>query len=173
VVHEWAGKLAAAMEKQSRLRNVYNDASATTSAAYVDVDRDTAARLSITASQVDEALYSAFGQRIVSTIFTETNQYRVILEADPTLVTDLNSLGQLNLKASGGPAPLNAFASIREQQSPVQVTHVAQFPATTIGFDAAPGVSLGAAVGQVRAAIKSVDMPASVSRHLPRQRRRL
>jgi multidrug efflux pump len=83
VVHEWAGKLAAAMEKQSRLRNVYNDASATTSAAYVDVDRDTAARLSITASQVDEALYSAFGQRIVSTIFTETNQYRVILEADP------------------------------------------------------------------------------------------
>jgi len=163
VVHEWAGKLAAAMAEQSKLRNVYNDASATTSAAYVDVDRDTAARLSITASQVDEALYSAFGQRIVSTIFTETNQYRVILEADPTLVTDLNSLGQLNLKASGGPAPLNAFATIREQQSPVQVTHVAQFPATTIGFDAAPGVSLGAAVGQVRAAIKSVGMPASVS----------
>jgi multidrug efflux pump len=163
VVHEWAGKLAAAMEKQSKLRNVYNDAAATTSAAYVDVDRDTAARLSITASQVDEALYSAFGQRIVSTIFTETNQYRVILEADPTLVTDLNSLGQLNLKASGGPAPLNAFASIREQQSPVQVTHVAQFPATTVGFDAAPGVSLGAAVGQVRAAIKSIGMPASVT----------
>jgi multidrug efflux pump len=163
VVHEWAGKLAAEMAKQSKLRNVYNDATATTSAAYVDVDRDTAARLSITASQVDEALYSAFGQRIVSTIFTETNQYRVILEADPTLVTDLNSLGQLNLKASGGPAPLNAFATIREQQSPVQVTHVAQFPATTIGFDAAPGVSLGAAVGQVRAAIKSVGMPASVS----------
>ncbi len=163
VVKEWAGKLAAAMEKQSKLRNVYNDASATTSAAMVDVDRDTAARLSITASQVDEALYSAFGQRIVSTIFTETNQYRVILEADPTLVTDLNSLGQLNLKAEGGAAPLSAFATIREQQSPVQVTHVAQFPATTIGFDAAPGVSLGAAVGQVRAAIKSIDMPASVT----------
>jgi len=163
VVKEWAGKLAAAMEKQSKLRNVYNDASATTSAAMVDVDRDTAARLSITASQVDEALYSAFGQRIVSTIFTETNQYRVILEADPTLVTDLNSLGQLNLKAEGGAAPLSAFATIREQQSPVQVTHVAQFPATTIGFDAAPGVSLGAAVGQVRAAIKSIGMPASVT----------
>ncbi|QTC89938.1 efflux RND transporter permease subunit [Brevundimonas goettingensis] len=163
VVKEWAGKLAAAMEKQSKLRNVYNDASATTSAALVDVDRDTAARLSITASQVDEALYSAFGQRIVSTIFTETNQYRVILEADPTLVTDLNTLGQLNLKAEGGAAPLSAFATIREQQSPVQVTHVAQFPATTIGFDAAPGVSLGAAVSQVRAAIKSIDMPASVT----------
>jgi multidrug efflux pump len=163
VVKEWAGKLAAAMETQSKLRNVYNDASATTSAAYVDVDRDTAARLSITASQVDEALYSAFGQRIVSTIFTETNQYRVILEADPTQATDLNTLGQLNLKAGGGPAPLSAFATIREQQSPVQVTHVAQFPATTIGFDAAPGVSLGAAVGQVRAAIKSIDMPASVT----------
>ncbi|NBW07648.1 MAG: multidrug transporter subunit MdtC [Caulobacteraceae bacterium] len=163
VVKEWAGKLAAAMEKQSKLRNVYNDASATTSAALVDVDRDTAARLSITASQVDEALYSAFGQRIVSTIFTETNQYRVILEADPTLATDLNTLGQLNLKAEGGAAPLSAFATIREQQSPVQVTHVAQFPATTIGFDAAPGVSLGAAVGQVRAAIKSIGMPASVT----------
>jgi multidrug efflux pump len=162
-VNAWAAKAAAAMARQSKIRNVYNDASATTSAAYVDIDRDTAARLSITPSQVDEALYSAFGQRIISTIFTETNQYRVILEADPTRVTDLESLGQLNLKAEGGPAPLSAFSTIREQQSPVQVTHVAQFPATTIGFDAKPGVSLGAAVGQVRAALKDIGLPASVT----------
>jgi multidrug efflux pump len=83
VVKEWAGKLAARWPR-SKLRNVYSTTPAPpASAAYVDIDRDTAARLSITASDIDDALYSAFGQRIVSTIFTETNQYRVILEAKP------------------------------------------------------------------------------------------
>jgi multidrug efflux pump len=87
VVKEWAGKLAERLAKVKSVRNVYSDASATGAAAYVDIDRDTAARLSITASDIDDALYSAFGQRIVSTIFTETNQYRVILEAKPGLLT--------------------------------------------------------------------------------------
>jgi multidrug efflux pump len=151
------------MKQIPAITDVTSDLNTNGLSVNVEVNRQLAARYGITASTIDNALYDALGQRIVSTIFTETNQYRVILEADPTLVTDLNSLGQLNLKASGGPAPLNAFASIREQQSPVQVTHVAQFPATTVGFDAAPGVSLGAAVGQVRAAIKSIGMPASVT----------
>ena len=163
-IKEWAGKLTAELAKVKAVRNVYSDASATGQAAYVDIDRDTAARLSITASDVDDALYSAFGQRIVSTIFTETNQYRVILEAKPGVLVDPTTLGNLNLKTGGGaPTPLAAFSTIKTQQSPLQVTHVAQFPATTIGFDTAPGVSLGHAVDEIRKAMKTIDMPVSVT----------
>ena len=163
-IKEWAGKLVAQLNKVKAVRNVYSDASATGQAAYVDIDRDSAARLSITASDVDDALYSAFGQRIVSTIFTETNQYRVILEAKPGVLTDPSNLGDLHLKTgSGQPAPLNAFSTISTRQAPLQVTHVAQFPATTIGFDTAPGVSLGHAVSEIRKAMKDIKMPASVT----------
>jgi multidrug efflux pump len=163
-VKEWAAKLSERLATVKAVRNIYSDASATGAAAYIDIDRDTAARLSITASDVDDALYSAFGQRIVSTIFTETNQYRVILEAKPGLLTDPASLGNLNLRTGGGsPTPLAAFSTIKEQQSPLQVTHVAQFPATTIGFDTAPGVSLGHAVDEIRAAMKDIGMPSSVT----------
>ncbi|KRA64167.1 multidrug transporter [Caulobacter sp. Root656] len=163
-VKEWAGKLAERLASVKSVRNVYSDADATGAAAYVDIDRDTAARLSITASDIDDALYSAFGQRIVSTIFTETNQYRVILEAKPGLLTAPQSLGLLNLKTGGGqPTPLSAISTIKEQTAPLQVTHVSQFPATTIGFDTAPGVSLGKAVDDIRAAMKDIGMPTAVT----------
>jgi len=160
----WASKLAEKLATVKSVRNVYSDANAVGAAAYVDIDRDTAARLSITASDIDDALYSAFGQRIVSTIFTETNQYRVILEAKPGLLTAPESLGLLNLKTGGGaPTPLAAISTIKEQTAPLQVTHVSQFPATTLGFDTAPGVSLGKAVDDIRAAMKAIAMPISVS----------
>ena len=164
VVNQAAQTLTAEMSKQRKLRDVTTDAGAGGLAAFVDVDRDTASRLSITASAIDDALYSAFGQRIISTIFTATNQYRVILEADPGLVRTPADLGQIHVQGSGGqPTPLSAIATIRERPAPLQVTHVAQFPAATIGFDTAPGVSLGAAVDAARKAIKSADLPASVS----------
>jgi multidrug efflux pump len=163
-VTEWAKKLTAQLHKVEALRNVTSDAGASGYSALVDVDRDTASRLGITASAVDDALYSAFGQRIISTIFTETNQYRVILEARPDLLTDPQSLGLLHLKSSSGTStPLSAFATIREQQSPLQITHVAQYPATTIGFDTSGGVSLGHAVDQIRKAAVDINMPAAVS----------
>ncbi|EJL38300.1 cation/multidrug efflux pump [Caulobacter sp. AP07] len=163
-VREWAGKLAERLKTVKSVRNVYSDAGAVGAAAYVDIDRDTAARLSITAADIDDALYSAFGQRIVSTIFTETNQYRVILEAKPGLLTAPQSLGLLNLKTGGGsPTPLSAISTIKEQTAPLQVTHVAQFPATTLGFDTAPGVSLGKAVDDIRAAMKDIGMPVAVT----------
>jgi multidrug efflux pump len=159
----WAARLTAELQGSSKVRNVVSDADAASPAAFINIDRDSAARLSITASDVDEALYSAFGQRIVSTIFTETNQYRVILEAQPDLLTDAQSLGLLHLQGSGGPTPLSAIASITERTAPAQITHVAQFPSTTIGFDTQPGVSLGAAVDAIRAAEKSIAMPARVT----------
>ncbi|MBV9890712.1 MAG: efflux RND transporter permease subunit, partial [Rhizobacter sp.] len=162
-VTTWVDRLVAEMRRHNELRNPTSDAGATGLAAYIDIDRDTAARLGVTASAVDDALYSAFGQRIVSTIFTETNQYRVILEAQPGLLTTAESLGKLNLRtASGEPAPLSAFARISERPAPLQITHVAQYPASTIGFDTAPGASLGAAVDAIRASAKAIGLPASV-----------
>jgi multidrug efflux pump len=163
-VTEWAHKLAGRMQEREELRNVVTDAGATGAAAYVNIDRDTASRMSITASAIDDALYSAYGQRIVSTIFTETNQYRVILEARKDDAMSLDALGRLQLRTGSGRAtPLSAVASITEQPAPLQVTHVAQYPATTIGFDTAPGIKLGQAVDAVRAAARDIALPASVS----------
>jgi multidrug efflux pump len=163
-VIEWARKLVAQMGQQKQLRNVTTDAGAVGAAAVVHIDRDTASRLGITASSIDDALYSAFGQRIVSTIFTETNQYRVILEAQQDQAMSLAALGRLQLRTSSGePTPLSAVASIREEQAPLQVTHVAQYPATTIGFDTAAGTSLGQAVDSIREAAADIKMPASVT----------
>ncbi|MDQ6684448.1 MAG: efflux RND transporter permease subunit, partial [Pseudomonadota bacterium] len=162
-VTAWVNKLVAQMQASAKLRNVTSDAGITGLAAFINIDRDTAARLGVTASAVDDALYSAFGQRIVSTIFTETNQYRVILEAQPGLLTTAESLGKLNLRTSSGePTPLDAIARISERRAPLQITHVAQYPASTIGFDTAPGVSLGAAVDSIRGAAKAINLPSSV-----------
>ncbi|HEX5345048.1 MAG TPA: efflux RND transporter permease subunit [Duganella sp.] len=163
-VNEWATKLAAQMRTKQQVRNVVSDVGASANAAYVSVDRDTASRLSVTAAAIDDALYSAFGQRIVSTIFTETNQYRVILEARRDDITTPADLGNLQLKTgSGKPTPLSAVATVTERPAPLQITHVAQYPATTLGFDTAPGVSLGTAVDSIREAAAEIKMPASVT----------
>ena len=160
----WMNRLVQKLQTVPQVRNVSSDAGALGLAAFVNVNRDTAARLSISASTVDDALYSAFGQRIVSTIFTETNQYRVILEAQPDSVKTPEALGQLNLIAGNGKAtPLSAIASIVEQDAPLQITHVAQYPASTLNFDTANGVALGAGVDAIRQAAKDIGLPASVA----------
>ncbi len=160
----WMNRLIQRLQSAPQVRNVSSDAGAQGLAAFVNVNRDTAARLSITASSVDDALYSAFGQRIVSTIFTETNQYRVILEAQPDNITTPEGLGQLNLIAgSGKPTPLSAIASITEQSAPLEITHVSQYPASTLNFDTAPGVALGAGVDAIRQAAKDIGLPSSVT----------
>lgn len=163
-VVQWANKLAQRMQELKTLRNVASDAGSSGAGAYITVDRDTASRLGVTTSSIDDALYSAFGQRIVSTIFTETNQYRVILEAMPDTLRTPASLGSLQLKTgSGTTTPLSAIATIAEQPAPLQITRVAQYPATTLGFDTAPGVSLGKAVDEIKQAAKDIAMPASVT----------
>lgn len=163
-VVEWAGRLATRMQTLASVSNISSDAGSNGASAYIKIDRDTASRLGVSTSSIDDALYSAFGQRIVSTIFTETNQYRVILEALPDSLTTPASLGNLPLKTgSGATTPLSSLATITERQSPLQITRVAQYPATSLGFDAAPGVSLGKAVDEIRQAAKDIAMPASVS----------
>jgi multidrug efflux pump len=164
LVNEWARKLTTKIGTLPELRTAVTDAGATGAAAFIDIDRDTASRLSITAASIDDALYSAYGQRIVSTIFTETNQYRVILEAQQDKAMSIAALGRLQLRTgSGQSTPLSAVATISERQAPLQVIHVAQYPAATVGFDTASGASLGDAVAAIRAAAVDIKMPASVS----------
>jgi multidrug efflux pump len=164
LVNEWARKLTTKIGSLPELRTAVTDAGATGAAAFIDIDRDTASRLSITAASIDDALYSAYGQRIVSTIFTETNQYRVILEAQQDKAMSIAALGRLQLRTgSGQSTPLSAVATISERQAPLQVIHVAQYPAATVGFDTAAGASLGDAVAAIRAAAVDLGMPASVS----------
>ncbi|MGI4777635.1 MAG: efflux RND transporter permease subunit [Janthinobacterium lividum] len=163
-VTQWVDKIRARLASVKEVRNVTSDAGAQGLSAYVDIDRATASRLAITASAVDDVLYSAFGQRIVSTIFTETNQYRVILEARTDSIETPQQLGTLNLKTGSGTAtPLSAIATVREQLAPLQITHVAQYPAATVGFDTAAGVSLGRAVDAIRQAAKDVGLPVGVT----------
>lgn len=162
-VKQWAGRLTAKLATLKQLRNVSTDANATAPAIFVDLDRDTAARLGVSTSAIDDALYSAFGQRIVSTIFTETNQYRVILESRPGLAATPEGIGLLQIPTgSGGTTPLSAMATIRVADAPLQVTHVEQFPSATVNFDTAPGVALGTAVGAVRKAAGELGMPGAV-----------
>ncbi|MET3917367.1 multidrug efflux pump [Variovorax sp. OAS795] len=163
-VDTWAQKLVERLRSEPLVRNATTNAGAKGLAAYVDIDRNTASRLSVTASSVDDTLYSAFGQRIVSTIFTETNQYRVILEAQREALASPQMLGNLQLRTgSGGATTLSSFATVREQAAPLQVTHVAQYPAATVGFDTAENVALGKSVAAIRAAAKEIGMPSSMT----------
>ena len=161
-VNDWAVKLVGAMAKDSKLLNATTDAADLGLSAFVDIDRDTAARLSITPAAVDDALYSAFGQRIISTIFTETNQYRVILEARPSEATPAGLAG-VQLQSTGGSTPLAAVATIKEQHAPLEVRHVAQFPAATVGFDTSGSVSLGSAVSEIRKVADKAAKPAGIT----------
>ncbi|HEX6136919.1 MAG TPA: efflux RND transporter permease subunit [Casimicrobiaceae bacterium] len=163
-ITQWMGRLIARLASVPQVRNASSDAGAQGLTANVAVDRDTASRLGITASAVDDALYSAFGQRIVSTIFTDTNQYRVILEAAPGLATGAADVGRLNLiSASGRPTPLSAFATITERLAPLQITHVGQYPVSTLNFDTAPGVALGKAVDAIRQAARDIGLPSTIT----------
>jgi multidrug efflux pump len=152
------------MATQEGVRNVVSDAGATGAAAFVNIDRDSASRLSVTASNIDDALYSAFGQRIVSTIFTETNQYRVILEAQQILTMSLESLGNLQLRTgSGQPTPLSAIASITEQAGAAADHPRGAVPGHHDRLRHRPGVKLGTAVDAIREAAEEIKLPASVT----------
>jgi multidrug efflux pump len=117
----------------------------------------------VSVGTVDNVLYDAFGQRIVSTIFTQANQYRVILEADPSLERSIESLSNLYVpSASGGQVPLSAIARVNEESRPLLINHLGQFPATTVSFNLAPGASLGGAVQAIARAERDIDLPASI-----------
>ena len=159
----WAPKLVSVLRQQPELADVVSNQEDDGLAAYVTIDRDSAARLGISVGTVDNALYDAFGQRIVSTIFTQSNQYRVILEADPASYSTVDSLASIYVpSAGGGQVPLSAIAKVNVETRPLLINHLAQFPATTVSFNLAPDTSLGAAVSAIEAAERSVGLPLSI-----------
>ncbi|HEY5265104.1 MAG TPA: efflux RND transporter permease subunit, partial [Steroidobacteraceae bacterium] len=159
----WTPKLLTALRQRAELADVVSNQEDNGLAAYVTIDRDSAARLGISVGTVDNALYDAFGQRIVSTIFTQSNQYRVILEADPASYQSVDSLASIYLpSAAGGQVPLSAIAKVDIETRPLLINHLAQFPATTVSFNLAPGASLGAGVSAIEAAELSVGLPNSI-----------
>ncbi len=173
---QWVPRLMDRLQAEPTLADVASDLQADGLTAFVTLDRATGARFSITPQTIDNALYDSFGQRQISTIYTQSNQYRIILEADPRFQSDLSNLGQIYLPGTtgantnttgtahsptGGLVPLAAVASVRLRTSPLLISHLGQFPATTISFNLAPGASLGQAVGAIGRAERAVGLPAS------------
>ncbi|PMS37832.1 multidrug efflux pump [Trinickia symbiotica] len=160
----WVPKLVQRLQSAPELADVATDLQQSGQSVYIEIDRGTAARFGITPATVDNALYDAFGQRIVSTIFTQSNQYRVILEADPRMQHYTDALKSIYLPSStaaNGQVPLTAIAKFIERPAPLLVSHLGQFPATTVSFNLAPGASLGAAVKAIEAAERDIGLPAS------------
>jgi multidrug efflux pump len=161
---EWTPKLVDKLSQLPQLADVASDISNQGLSVFIQIDRDQAARFGITPATIDNALYDSYGQRIVSTIFTNSNQYRVILEADPALQTSLKSLSDIYLPSSvgGPPVRLSVMAKMREETAPLQVSHLGQFPASTVSFNLAPGASLGEAVTAIKQAQVDIGLPLSV-----------
>ena len=161
----WIPKLVDRLQQLPQIEDVASDQENQGLAAYVTIDRDTAGRFGITPATVDNALYDAFGQRIVSTIFTQSNQYRVILQADSSLMASLDSLGTIYLPSAtavGGQVPLSALVKVSERTAPLSIDHLGQFPATTVSFNLAQGAALGDAVDAIKKAETDIGMPESV-----------
>jgi multidrug efflux pump len=162
--NEWVPKLLERLRQLPDLTNVASDLQQQGLTVNLVIDRETAARFGITPATVDNALYDLFGQRIISTIYSQSNQYRVIMEADPALQTSLDALSAIRLPSSAsttGQVPLSSIVHIEQKPGPLQISHLGQFPATTISFDTSAGSSLGAAVTEIRQAEQDISLPES------------
>ncbi|MBI3196464.1 MAG: efflux RND transporter permease subunit, partial [Rhodospirillales bacterium] len=163
----WVPRLMERLQKLPEIVDVTSDLQSKGLSMFIKVDRDAAARFGVTTATVDNVLYDAFGQRIVSTVYTQSNQYRVIYEVDPAMAGSLDSLSSLYLPgASGGKqVPLSAIATFEERAAPLRLDRLGQFPATTISFNLAPGAALGHAVDAIIAAQREIGMPRSITTH--------
>ena len=160
---EWAPRLMARLRTMPDLQDVASDQQTEGFSTRVVVDRDQAMRLGVSMQQVQDTLYDAFGQRQISTIFSQANQYRVILEADPAWREDPHSLDRLRLAGTGGAqVPLSAIATMVPGTAALAVTHQSQFPSTTISFNLAPGYSLSHAVAAVAQAEREMGLPGTI-----------
>jgi len=198
-LNQWVPKLVDALNKRPELADVASDLQSQGLQAYLTIDRDTAGRLGITPAGVDAVLYDAFGQRLISTIYTEANQYRVVLEVKPEFqrgpkalsriyvpgLSNANSVASTSSATStvgtpqgatpgvssgataapiaNGQLPLDTLTTLSERASPLLISHIGQFPATTVSFNLGPGASLGAAVEAIKQAEKDLGVPASIN----------
>lgn len=160
---EWVPQLLTALQAQPQLSDVSSDWQDKGLAAYINVDRDSASRLGISMSDIDNALYNAFGQRLISTIYTQANQYRVVLEHDTQATPGLAALDNIRLTSSdGGIVPLSAIAKVEQRFTPLSINHLDQFPVTTISFNVPKGYSLGDAVQSIQDAEKALNFPSDI-----------
>ena len=159
-LQEWLPQIMQEMKNMPELRDVTSDFADAGLGVTLTIDRDTASRLGISAQNIDDVLYDAFGQRQVTTIFTQLNLYRVVLEVKPEMQKDQRALRLLYVKsASGAQVPLSTFVHVKESPSPLAVNHQGQFAAVTISFDVAPGASLGEAVDRTHAMMAKLAPP--------------
>jgi hydrophobic/amphiphilic exporter-1 (mainly G- bacteria), HAE1 family len=163
-LYQWAPRLYDRLRELPGLQDVNTDLQITSPQIVIDIDRDKASSLGVTADQIESALGAAYGSRQVSTIYTPTNQYWVILEVDPRYQQDATALARLNVRSSSGRlVPLDAITTLTPGLGPLVVTHLGQLPSVTISFNTKPGVSLSDAVAQVDAVQRELRVPATLS----------
>ena len=160
---QWSDRLLAHLRTLPELTDVATDQQANGLQLQVDVDRNTAARLNVLPQAIDDTLYDAFGQRQVTIMFTQLNQYRVILEAEPHFQLTPESLDKIYVKSTTGQlVPLTTFAKLRTVTMPLSIVHEGQFPAVTLSFNLQPGRSLGEAVDAIQRAQHAIGLPETV-----------
>ena len=160
---EWAPKLLNVLRNKPELTDIASDQQSGGLQVSVDVDRLQASRLNVLTQAIDDTLYDAFGQRQVSTIYTQLNQYRVVLEVEPQYQVTPESLNKIYVKScTGQMVPLSAFAKLKTSTAPLTIVHQGQFPAVTLSFNLGPGGSLGEAVKAIQAAEKEIGLPDTV-----------
>ncbi|MCE0909278.1 MULTISPECIES: MdtB/MuxB family multidrug efflux RND transporter permease subunit [Pseudomonas] len=160
---QWSSKLVQALQQRPELTDVASDLQDKGLQVYLVIDRDMAGRLGITVSQITNALYDAFGQRQISTIYTQASQYRVVLQSQDAAVIGPQALESIHVKATdGGQVRLSALARIEQRQAQLAIAHIGQFPAVTLSFNLAHGASLGEAVQVIEQVQKDIGMPLGV-----------
>ena len=163
LLQEWVPRMVERLNGVPALSDVVADLQSQGLQAYLEINRDAASRLGITVADIDDALYSAFAQRQISTLFTQASQYRVILEADPRLIVGPAALENIFVKpASGAPVPLSSIASLSERRTPLLINHVGQFPSATISFNLGEHSSLGEAVAAIEQAEREIVLPPAI-----------
>ncbi|MFG0500857.1 MdtB/MuxB family multidrug efflux RND transporter permease subunit [Pseudomonas sp. YQ_13] len=160
---QWSGKLVQALQQRPELADVASDLQDKGLQVYLVIDRDMASRLGISVSQITNALYDAFGQRQISTIYTQASQYRVVLQSQDAATIGPQALESIHVKATdGGQVRLSALARIEQRQAQLAISHIGQFPAVTLSFNLAHGASLGEAVQVIEQVQKDIGMPLGV-----------
>ena len=158
----WTTKLVDKLQTLPALRDIATDQQSEGLGAHLVIDRRTASRLGVSSSTIDNTLYDAFGQEQISTMFTQLNQYHVVLEVDPKFQRDPKSLQEIYVNSTSGEVPLSTFTHYEQTRTPLIINHQGQFPCVTISFNLAPGSSLGEAVDAINAAQKEIGMPISI-----------
>jgi len=162
-LNRWTHRLVERLADRPEFSDVTSDVQDQGRQVYVNIDRSSASRLGISTAAVDNVLYSAYGQRLVSTIFTQSNQYRVVLEVDPAAQSTPETLKELRIPSSNGSqVPLSAIADISERPTPLSINHLDQFPVATLSFNLAAGAALGDAVNAIERVKQDIDLPLSI-----------